>query len=308
MPVISAGAEAQEAERGWASSPAGQTSGQRPQSSPQSRWGSQASELCLRGMEGSGWTAAGGPFRFPLPRPPPPTPPASVPLPPAPPFLAFPATQWPLPLPAPQGVFQDPWTGIGISLLRPVTGPRSSRSPLPPSQPAQASCHRRLLRVAARKDGSAFPEHHCCPPRPPPRDPSLALPQCWGPAPPPHRAFWGPKPLGSCSPRHGPPALCHGGPHLLCSASRNGGPEQRRALHHCPGSLPGPRQRFPPQALGPGLCTPACGAWRISISVADASHRRSVPCISVTVPDTSRRHSVPRVSGPDLAMPQSWLQ
>ena len=83
MPVISAGAEAQEAERGWASSPAGQTSGQWPQSSPQSRWGSQASELCLRGMEGSGWTAAGGPFRFQLPPPPhPPPPPPRAPPPP----------------------------------------------------------------------------------------------------------------------------------------------------------------------------------------------------------------------------------
>ena len=57
MPVISAGAEAQEAEQGWTSSPAGQTSGQRPQSLPQSGWGSQASELCPRGMEGSGWRA-----------------------------------------------------------------------------------------------------------------------------------------------------------------------------------------------------------------------------------------------------------
>ena len=37
----------------------------------------------------------------------------------------------------------------------------------------------------------------------------------------------------------------HGGPHLRCSASRNGAPEQRRALHHHPGSLPGPRQRAP---------------------------------------------------------------
>lgn len=34
MPIISAGAEAQEAERGWTSSPAGQASGQQPQSLP----------------------------------------------------------------------------------------------------------------------------------------------------------------------------------------------------------------------------------------------------------------------------------
>ena len=300
MPVISTGAEAQEAEWGWASSPAGQTSGQRPQSSPQSRWGSQASELCLRGMEGSGWTAAGVPFRFPLPRLPPPTPPASVPLPPAPPFLAFPATQWPLPLPAPQGVFQDPRTGIGMSLLRPVTGPRSSRSPLPPSQPAQASCHRRLLRVAARKDGSAFPEHHCCPPRPPPQlnpGPFPGLAPVLGSSTPSSSSLLGSQTLGFLQPQAWPTGLVPRWtpPPLLKKrgfSSRNGGPEQRRALHHCPGSLPGPRQRFPPQALGPGLCTPACGAWRISISV----------------PDTSRRHSVPRVSGPDLAVPQSWLQ
>lgn len=68
----------------------------------------------------------------------------------------------------------------------------------------------------------------------------------------------------------------HGRPLLCCSASRNGGPELRKALCHGPGSLLGPDSRrlpsreLPTSGAGAWLCSPACSARRISVTAPDA--------------------------------------
>lgn len=88
---------------------------------------------------------------------------------------------------------------------------------------------------------AALPDHH---PRCP-RDPSPALPQRRGPAAPPCRALWGPQPSGSCSPRHGPPALCpRWAPPPLLSLEKWGSWAEKSPLSR-PGVPPGSRQRAP---------------------------------------------------------------
>ena len=150
-----------------------------------------------------------------------------------------------------------------------------------PSQPVQASRHQGSLRVAARKDGGAFPEHHCRPPRPPPQ----VHPGPFPTQPCPSAGVQRPLPVKPCgvhNPRvpaapgmdHWPCA--HGSPRLCCSALRNGGPELRKALCHGLGSVlvpdsgRQPSRELPTSGAGAWLCSPACSARRISVTAPDA--------------------------------------
>ena len=173
MPVISAGAEAQEAEQGWTPRP----QQDRPRGSGRSPCPradgavrpASCAHVAWRAVAGGQWLdGCGG--ALPLPAAPPSAPPSSPDPtsqrspPTSTPILGLPSYSVASAPPSPPGCLPGPGHRPRLLPAPACHWPAAQLLSPPPSQPAQASCHRELLRVAARKDGGAFPEHHCCPP------------------------------------------------------------------------------------------------------------------------------------------------
>ena len=204
----------------------------------------------------------------PQPRPPPPTPPASIPLPPAPPFLAFPASQWPLPLPAPPGCLPGP-----EDRHRHLAAPACHWPAVQPLSPCPVTAGTGLLSLRVA-EGRCKEGWRCFSGTPllstlttAPAEPGTLPWPCSGggvqrPLPIEPCGVLNPQVPAAPGVAHRPCA--HGGPRLRCSASRNGGPEQRRALHHRPGSLPGSRQQAP---AFQGASASGAGAWALLASL-----------------------------------------